>query len=243
MQAPLWKSLISYSVFSIALINRMNYPSLASGNTCLQIRTCTCEDFPFHFLLPLISSSSRHIFVRSCVACTAVPGSSPFTPSRCSSAAMRALEFCIPYLICKCMYIIVCALCLNVSQHDRTHRWLNLEKGGGFYDRCSHQEPPNNHLVVWQTGQLDSKEATKLQNPGQIVVFLFSALSDHINVLFRKQPSPQIMTILYFTLFWFLVIQIQSGRWTCLSAISRPCLAVKMNKWADWQWAHTSTCS
>lgn len=146
----------------------MNYPSLASGNACLQIRTCTCEDFPFHFLLPLISSSSRHIFVRSCVACTAVPGSSLFTPSRLSG---HESTWVLHSVLDLQVYIIVCALCLNVSQHDQTHRWLNLEKGGGIYDRCSHQEPPHNHLVVWQTGQLDSKEATKFQNPGQSVVY------------------------------------------------------------------------
>lgn len=119
-----------------------------------------------------------------------------------------------------------------------------------FSPGTSKQSPgyvTNRSIRLWRSDQAPKPRTNcclfHICISGVMFIFLFSALSDHINVLYHEQPSPQIMTILYFTLFWFLVIQIHSGRWTCLSVISRPCLAVKMNKWADWQWAHTSTCS
>lgn len=127
----LYKSLISYSVFSIALINRMNYTNLASGNSCLQICTCTCEHFPFRFLFPLISSSVRHIFVHSCCmySCAGSIAAHTISEQHSGHESTWVLHYVFhlqEHTMCVCAVLATAiSHCLNLCKHDQTQLWLH----------------------------------------------------------------------------------------------------------------------
>lgn len=146
MRAPLEKSLISYSIFSFALINRMNYTSLASGSACLH--TCTCEHFPFHFLFPLICSSSRHIFVQSRCIHSCAGFIAVHSCSHHLSAAQQPWEHLSSALLLSFARVQnVCMRCCsqcNIPVFTSVQAWSNtprciVAKVGGFPDHCPHQ--------------------------------------------------------------------------------------------------------